>query len=122
MKHKFQNRQNNTRPNRPTHALVRWKSPCEHHATTAGQNNLMTVQFIGDGRTLAVRPGSRVPQRFTIARIERQKISHRVAGKRKTRVGSQYPCAGAFGTKFMAPTDFASLVVDRFQHALAPNP
>src|ERR1700730_17348194 len=63
-----------------------------------------------------------MPQRFTVARIERQKISHGVAGKSQTGIRGQYSRAGSVGTKFMAPTDFASLVVNRFQHALAPNP
>jgi hypothetical protein len=78
-------------------AVVRWmrfgdirsswrrrQRPCEQHATTAGYQVLAGVEFVGDGRTGNMRPGSCVPKRFAVARIQCEKVAMTVAGEGKS--------------------------------------
>src|SRR5579863_384238 len=62
-----------------------------------------------------------MPQRFTIARIQRQEVSLSVTGKSESRIRCQHSSTGLSGPNFMAPSDFAGLVVDGFDDPLAPN-
>ena len=57
------------------------KCPREQHPTAAGQHVLPTVEFVRDGRTRDARARTRVPKRFSVARIERQEVAQSVAGK-----------------------------------------
>src|SRR5215472_5425108 len=62
-----------------------------------------------------------MPQRFAIACIECESIAMSIAGEGKTGVSGEHTCSRATRTKLMTPAYFPSLVVDGFEHSLAPQ-
>ncbi len=91
------------------------------YAAAAGQHVLAAVELVGDRRTLDVRARAGMPKRLAVARIQRQEVTQSVAGESEPGIGGQHSRARAFWPKFMAPADFAGLIVDGLNHTFAPN-
>src|ERR1700729_702598 len=63
-----------------------------------------------------------MPKSLAIAGIECEKVSFGIPGEGQSGIRGQHSGAGTSRAKFMGPADLAGLVVDRLQHALAPQP
>src|SRR5580698_2182546 len=61
-----------------------------------------------------------MPKGLAVGRIQRQEIAVAVAGKRKSRIGRKHS-GPTFGANVVTPANFAGLIVDGIDHALAPN-
>src|SRR5580658_5290110 len=98
------------------------KGPCKKHPAAAGDDVLAAVQFVADGRTLHRRPDACMPKGLAAAGLKREDIPVAVAGDCEP--GGRGHHAGARPTlaHFMAPTDFAGLVIDGVDDAFAPQP
>ncbi len=57
-----------------------------------------------------------------VAGIQRQKVPWSIPGEGKSGIRGQHPSARTSRAKFMGPANLAGLVIDRLQHALAPQP
>src|ERR1700733_10264823 len=63
-----------------------------------------------------------MPKRFACAGIQCEKIPLSISSEDKPRIRGQHPGTRTARAKFMRPPDFARLIIDRFQHTLAPQP
>src|SRR5580698_1791297 len=63
-----------------------------------------------------------MPKSLAVAGIECEKVSFGIRSEGKSGIRGQHPGAGTSRAKFMGPADLAGLVIDRLQHALAPQP
>ena len=97
-------------------------SPGKHYAAAPGDEILTPIQLKSDWRSLHWRACSRVPQGLAVDSVQRQDVSCRISCEGKSRVGCQYTCARSALTYFMAPADFARLIVDGFDDTLAHKP
>ena len=95
--------------------------PREHDAAATGEHVLPAIKLIGDGRGLHGRAGSRMPQSLAIGSVERENIAARVTGKGEPAIGGHHAGARAALANVVAPANFAGLVVDGFDYALAPH-
>src|SRR5277367_6809422 len=62
-----------------------------------------------------------MPKSLAVARIQREKVPLSITREGNSGIRGQHPGAGPPWAKFMGPADLAGLVVDRLQHALAPQ-
>jgi hypothetical protein len=67
-------------------------------------------------------PEPAMPKSLARTLFPAQESSRSITGKGKSGIRRQHSCARASRAKFMGPANLARLVVDRLQHALAPEP
>src|SRR6266481_1224580 len=96
------------------------QGPGEDHAAISGHHILAFVQFVSNRRSLHADAGAGVPQSLAVTGIESENIAGIVASESQARVGAEDARAG-LASHFVAPSDFAGLIVNGFDDPFAPD-